>query len=120
MRGLAGASGTILLLLLSLGCFLSGGENVRPNTGGPAATFTVRNESVHEICYVNMWPSRETMWSGDWLGPSETIPPGRLRVFDMSAGLWHVRMQDCQHQILFDRPEVTIQGNMDLDFRVRE
>ena len=113
-------TGAAVLLLLSLGCFLTQNEHTRPTTGGPPATFTVRNESPHEICYVNMWPSRDTMWSGDWLAPSETIPPGRERPFDVSAGTWHVRLQDCQHRIVFDRAEVAIEGSIDLDFRVVE
>ena len=108
------------LLLLLLGCFLSASESTHPTTGGPPATFTVRNQSEHEICYVNMWPAADTMWNGDWLAPAETIPTGRARTFEMTAGVWHIRMQDCQHQMLFDRSPVTIEGAIELDFRVVE
>ena len=119
-RRLLLAAASSLLFLLLLGCFLSSSESAHPTTGGPPATFTVNNQSEHEICYVNMWPATDAMWNGDWLAPSETIPFGRARTFEMTAGVWHIRMQDCRHQILFDRSPVTIEGAIELDFRVVE
>jgi hypothetical protein len=107
------------LLALNLACFAHN-DSEHPTTGGAAATFTVRNQTQHEICYVNMWPSSEEMTSGDWLGPSETIPPGRSRTFNTTAGTWHVRMQDCAHTMLFDRDGISIEGSIQLDFTTIE
>ena len=115
----------LALLGLTLGCLVRN-DGEHPTTGGAPATFTVRNHTEHEVCYVTMWPSGEDddvdedARTEDWLGPSETIRPGASRTFQVTAGTWHVRMQDCAHQLLFDRDGIAVADDIELDFRTIE
>lgn len=119
MRGAGRLLAYAGLLAVTLGCFVQN-DAEHPTTGGPPATFTVRNQSSYEICYVEMWPTGEGDGSGDWLGPSETIPPAASRTFHVTTGTWHVRMQDCAHTLLFDRDGIAIADDVQLDFQTPE
>lgn len=86
--------------------------------GGPPATFTLANQSPYTVCYVQMTQGGD--WGGDWLGSSETVPPGVSRTFSLTAGTWSIQMLDCNRQPVFRRYNVPIQGDITLTFRVYE
>lgn len=86
-------------------------------TGGSPATFTVNNQSQYNVCYVFLTQGGD--WGSDWLGSSETIPPGNMRTFNLVAGTWHVRMETCDHAPVYQQV-VQIEGDITLTFRVYE
>lgn len=69
-----------------------------PRPEGPAVDgfrITIDNASPDEVCYVQISPSESDQWGDDWLGESETIPPGTQRGFDVSDGTYDVLLQTC-------------------------
>ena len=117
------ASGLLVLAfgLLASACVVRTGDPAYgggPVAGGVPATFSVLNQSPYTICFVQM--SQGGDWGGDWLGSSETVPPGNSRAFSVTAGTWNIQFLDCNRQPIFRRYNVPIQGDITLTFRVFE
>ncbi|MGD1996701.1 MAG: hypothetical protein PVH62_08005, partial [Anaerolineae bacterium] len=75
---------------------VTGGADPGPST----ASVVLSNSSGQTICYVNISPSANTTWGDDQLGPTETIPVGGTRTFNVSPGTYDLRALDCdQNQI---------------------
>ena len=114
-----------LVVVLSLvGSVLVGGCVVHTGGGGTAPSaaelqavppganpaLIVRNASANTICYVNFSSTRQSTWGPDRLGPSETVPPGRIRGWRVPADAYDVRVQDCQRNVLADDRSVAVAG----------
>ncbi|MCC7538714.1 MAG: hypothetical protein IT379_20985 [Deltaproteobacteria bacterium] len=117
------ASGLLVLAFAALAsaCVVRTGPPVGGTVvagGGVPATFSVLNQSPYTICFVQM--SQGGDWGGDWLGSSETVPPGNQRDFSLTAGTWNIQFLDCNRQPIFRRYNVPIQGAITLTFRVYE
>lgn len=90
-----------------------GGDPNNPSSGG-AAAIVVRNNSGAPICFVNFSSSSDSDWGGDQLGSSETIGPGASRSWNVNAGTYDVRLQDCQHGTLAERRGIAVNGPTDV------
>ena len=80
--------------------------------GGATATLTLRNTSSSAVCFVYLPAVPWSTWGDDWLGASEVISPGGTRVFNVPAGDYDLRADDCSHNVLDDTRGVTLSGSM--------
>ncbi len=88
-----------------------GGKGGGGSTGRPA-TLTLYNDSDEKICYVYISPTTEDTWGQDWLGEQETIAPGRSREFEVPAGTYDLRADDCDHNILDEQYGISLAGSL--------
>ncbi len=82
-----------------------------------SATLSIINESQQTICYVNFSLTTEDNWGPDRLGPTETIPTGGSRSFDIAPGEYDIRLLDCESNVLLDQRNVPIFDGYELRFR---
>jgi hypothetical protein len=76
-------------------------------------SLTLRNNSGETVCYVYISPSSETTWGSDWLGSSEVIPTGDIRVFSVPFETYDLRAEDCSSNSLSTRWSVDVAGPTD-------
>lgn len=57
--------------------------------------FNVVNDSGQTICYLYISPTTSDEWGDDWLGATGTIASGESRSFDVPAGEYDLRAEDC-------------------------
>jgi hypothetical protein len=76
------------------------------------------NDTGVTVCYINMGPSSEPNWGGDWLGPTETLPPGAVRRFGIfGATSWDIRALDCAHRVIVERQGIGLPGPVVVSLR---
>lgn len=95
----------VALLVAALAC---GGGGGGTSGGGPSVTLV--NNSGQTVCYVFISPTSETTWGQDQLGDTETIANGGRRTFNVSAGAYDLRAEDCNHNALDEEWNVNITG----------
>jgi hypothetical protein len=88
-----------------------GGKGGGGSTDRPA-TLTLVNNSSSSVCYVYISPSTESSWGDDWLGASETVSSGDSRDFEVTAGTYDLRADDCDHNMLDERYSVSLTGSL--------
>ena len=104
------------------GCIIRSGPNSGDDAnnagggGGGAAAIVVANRSSTSICFVNFSPATDSGWGDDQLGSSETIEPGNTRSWNVNAGSWDVRLQDCNHTVLAERRGLAINGATEVSY----
>ena len=86
------------------------GPELPPNAGEPVNVTVVNNGSV-PVYYIYISPVTSDQWGEDWLGTS-ILEPGASRTFTVEAGLWDMRADDQDHNVLSLRWNVTISGDM--------
>ena len=105
--------GIVLCSVLALSACIvrpgPGGDPANPSSGG-SPSIVVRNNSGSTICFVNFSSTSDSSWGGDQLGSSETIGPGLSRAWNVNAGSYDVRLQDCQHGDLATRRGLAVNG----------
>ncbi|MEZ4252470.1 MAG: hypothetical protein R3B99_30030 [Polyangiales bacterium] len=74
------------------------------------------------ICYVNISSSSDGNWGPDRLGPSEVISPGQERGWELPAGYYDLRLQDCDRRVIMDRRQLPFSSDdgLVLTFRAPE
>ncbi len=80
------------------------------------AEVTIRNLSGYAICDVIVGPAKRNA-ARDLLARSEMILPGTSRRFDVAAGRYDVRLNDCGGATLFGRRGVAFVGARNLVVR---
>lgn len=112
LKGMVLVLGTALVFS---GCIMRPGPGSDPqnptNGTGGAAAIVLQNNSGVPVCYVNFSSSSSSDWGGDQLGSSETIAPGANRSWSVAAGSYDVRAQDCNHGVLAERRNITVNGS---------
>jgi hypothetical protein len=79
-------------------------------TGVAAGALTVENRLPDLVCYVYI--TQETdRWGEDRLAPAEAIDPDSSRHFEVGAGTWRVRIEDCSRRGVYQRDAVVVQPN---------
>jgi CHAT domain-containing protein/tetratricopeptide (TPR) repeat protein len=81
---------------------------------GDDATLRVINESEETICYVYICAI--STQSADYCLIRETILPDEFRVFDLAPNYYNLGLGDCEGEILFTEPEVSITTQYELRF----
>ncbi len=76
-----------------------------PSAGG--FRITVENRSAYDVCYVQISLSDSTSWGEDWLAGDELIYANASRVFDVPAGIYDVKISDCDDVVLATAWEVS-------------
>ncbi|MEW6569167.1 MAG: hypothetical protein AB1449_13580 [Chloroflexota bacterium] len=72
-------------------------------------TVTLINNSQTTICYVLISPSTSQSWGSDWLGSSETLPPGSSRNFAVAPGQqYDLQALDCDQNTVDQQMQVMI------------
>lgn len=69
---------------------------------GGAGLLPVRlvNRTDSEICYVYAAPAGAGAWGEDMLGSVETVLPAQIRWLFLEEGLYDLRAEDCDHNLL--------------------
>jgi hypothetical protein len=78
-------------------------------TGG--GTLTLTNNSGATVCYVYISPTTATEWGDDWLGTS-TVASGSSYTFNVPAGSYDLKAEDCSHNVLDVQFGISISGSM--------
>ncbi len=104
-----------LICGLALFAFACGGSNanVVNNTAQAAApaTMVVQNSSSQTICYVQLSPSSDSNWGNDQLASDEVIAPGGVREWEITSGMWDVRLLDCDQTPLYQQQGIAVEPN---------
>lgn len=66
----------------------------------PLVDFTLVNQADQTVWFVQLSPSDARNWGQDELGPTETMPPGASRTFEVPAGTYDLRVIDSNIDIL--------------------
>jgi hypothetical protein len=77
------------------------------------ASLDVLNNSPDSICYLYISPETSDSWGADWLGESETIAQGENRTFFMGPGLYDLRAEDCDNNVLAESHDNELDGEME-------
>ncbi len=56
---------------------------------------TVNNVSGATVCYIFISPNTDTTWGSDWLDSDQMVPDQQSVTFDVSPGIYDIRMADC-------------------------
>ncbi len=65
-----------------------------PAQGGGDFQVTVHNKTPDDICYVYISPADSDSWGDDWLG-EDTLASGDSRTFDVTAGTYDMKVENC-------------------------
>jgi S1-C subfamily serine protease len=71
--------------------------------------FTLINESLLDVCYVQLSPSFAQNWGPDELGGEEILFSGDQRIFELATGSYDVRLSDCDGESLVEEYEINLQ-----------
>lgn len=71
--------------------------------------FTLANNSLFDICYVQVSPSAAQNWGPDELGGDEILFSGEQRIVDLATGQYDVRLSDCDGETLVEEYEIDLQ-----------
>lgn len=75
---------------------------------GSTVRLLLSNESSSEVCYVFISPSTGDDWGEDWMGESETVQVGQLRVFYVEPDVYDLQASDCDGEPLTEEYEVDV------------
>lgn len=67
---------------------------------GSSFRLTVDNRSTYDVCYVQISPADSDDWGEDWLSSGELIFAGMARVFEVPAGVYDIKLNDCDEAVL--------------------
>lgn len=92
----------------------TGGGGGGGNTGGgeapSAGVFMINNQSSTQICYAMISSHSDPNWGEDQLG-TNTIAPGDSYAWSAGTGVWDVKLEDCEHNVLLENTDgLDIQG----------
>ncbi len=121
-------AGAAILLLATLAC-LSTPTPVPPTqapptpvppTQPPAATslpsgthaLALQNDSGIPVCHVYISSIKSDSWGDDWLGENEVIAAGASKVFQVPAGVYDLRAEDCDGNLLDAQREVNLSQDL--------
>jgi hypothetical protein len=76
--------------------------------GGATAVLELVNDSAVDVCYVYISPTTDDTWGSDWLGDTEIVSAGSVRVFEVPAGIYDMRAEDCDQEALDVQNGITI------------
>lgn len=101
-------------LILALGLGLVGCAATNDSTDAAPASLNIINESQAPICNVYFSLNSDTAWGGDQLASGEEIAAGATHSFDITAGDYDVRVEDCNQDMLLQEQGISISGVYDL------
>jgi hypothetical protein len=92
--------GALALIAATLACTI----------GGPSGSgaFRLENRSGQTICYVFISPTTESTWGDDWLGATEVIEDGQTRDFNVAAGDYDLRADNCENTAISEVYGITV------------
>ena len=70
--------------------------------------FTIENNSLLTLCYVNLSLSSAQNWGQDELDPTEVIDPGTQRSITVATGSYDLLIRDCEGDTLLDDFELEV------------
>ncbi len=108
--------GLVSLAALSAGCTLSTtgglvGSTVYANSS--QVNLAVTNATSRTICYLYLSPVSDPNWGPDQLG-SRVLPAGQTESYQLYAGQWDIRADDCSHNRLAVLRNTTIAASSQL------
>ena len=80
-------------------------EPVAPPVSG---NLVLTNNSGQTICYVYISPSADASWGSDQLATGETVGLGQSRGWEVPAGTYDLKAEDCGHNALDTRFAVNL------------
>jgi hypothetical protein len=72
-----------------------------PESGG-GATLTFQNYSGEPVCYIAISPTDSDNWGPNRLGGGERIPDQTSRAFDLTPGIYDLRVENCNAEVLYE------------------
>lgn len=75
-------------------------------------TLRVINNTGDALCYVYIVPVGSESWGSDWLGEDNTISPSQAFIIDVETGMYHLRAENCDHEMLAESLDQHLQGDM--------
>jgi hypothetical protein len=73
----------------------------------------VNNNTSQNICYLYIAASASDNWGQDWLGTQEIIYAGENRTFTVETGMYDLRAQNCQEEVIAESFDNHLQGSME-------
>jgi hypothetical protein len=84
-----------LLVVFALSCSTASPRLVND---GSFVSLALLNRTSERVCYLSLSPPNDEAWSDDLLG-SATIAPGATQAVRLPPGEWHLRTENCQHEV---------------------
>lgn len=66
---------------------------------GTAVALSLANRAQDTVCYLFLSTPGQDNWSDDLLG-SATIAPGSTRTVRVPRGVWDLRTENCNHELM--------------------
>ncbi len=92
--------GFVVIAALAAGCTLgtTGGLVASPvsYSNYSQVNLSVTNGTGRTICYLYLSPVSDPNWGPDQLG-SRVLPSGQTETYQLYAGQWDIRADDCAH-----------------------
>jgi hypothetical protein len=66
---------------------------------GTAVALSLANRAQDTVCYLFLSAPGQDTWSDDLLG-SATIAPGSTRTVRVPRGVWDLRTENCNHEMM--------------------
>jgi len=85
-----------LLVVVFAGCASTPTRIVNDGTAVPLG---LTNRAAETVCYLFLSAPAEDRWSDDLLG-SATIEPGATRTVRVPRGIWDLRTENCEHELM--------------------
>lgn len=83
------------------------------------ATLWAINSSATDICWLYISPNTADSWGENWLG-ADILPAGSETMFTLSAGLYDLRAEDCNGDMLAERYSANIEGEVEWELYEEE
>jgi len=74
-------------------------------------TFTLKNTSDWDVCYVYIAPPTDDAWGKDWLGANDQIARDDTWSAQLKAGTYDMRVENCDYMRLNEQYGVVISDN---------
>jgi S1-C subfamily serine protease len=81
-----------------------------------AADFALENLSSSSICILNISPSGASNWGQNKLAIGDVVQSAEIRLFELSSGLYDIRLVDCDDNLLSEQLGVEISEDYYLGF----
>jgi hypothetical protein len=83
----------------------------------PETTLNVINNGSEDICNLYIVPSEFDNWEDDLLNGSQRIPVGQSLIFPLENGMYNLKAENCDSELIAESFDSHIQGSMKWDLK---
>ena len=94
--------------VMATGWYIEDSTTITVGDSRATSRLFLDNTTDTEVCYVFVSSATADDWGDDLLGESETIMPGRTRIFYVRPGMYDLMARDCDDNVLVEEYEIDL------------